>query len=74
LTRGSRTIENNGFPINPKNAIAFEKQGHRCLSASADSPGRTKSFNFNWIEPYAIMQFSVLLSIILCFSKIEYGR
>jgi len=33
----------------------------------------TKSFNFNWIRPYAIMQFSGASSIILYFSKIDYG-
>jgi hypothetical protein len=32
-----------------------------------------KSFNFNMIQPYAIMQFLFVHSIILCFSKIDYG-
>jgi hypothetical protein len=33
----------------------------------------SKSFNFNMRKPYAIMQFPIALSIILCFSKIDYG-
>jgi len=29
-------------------------------------------FNFNMFQPYAIMQLSIVLSIIICFSKIDY--
>ena len=33
----------------------------------------SKSFNFNRILPYAIMQFSIAYCIFLCLLEIDYG-